>query len=170
MSDGGNSQKPDSNQSEALIPVIYFSNAVREVVRTMMGLEVNEVKAFSGLYEDVTEQVTSILPLTGDLNLMLSISLSKKSASAFVVYMTGMQYSEVKETDTNDCIAETVNMIAGYLKTQMASKGCHIKIEYPFVVSGDKYTITHKNKVENIIKRFRAGSLDFLFKVYFYHM
>jgi chemotaxis protein CheX len=165
---------PDSNMTlrpdNAEIPSIYFSNAVKEVLRTMLGLELNEVKAVSDSSENVKEEVTGLLPVAGDLNMMITLGMPRKTASAIVACMTGMQSSELREDEMYDGIAELVNMIAGNLKTQLTGKNIHFRILYPYVVAGSNYTIIQKNKVDTLIKRFRTGTVDFILRTYFYHV
>lgn len=153
---------------EATVPAIYFSNAVKEIFRTMMGFEVNEVKVASDGCENVQEQVTGFLTVTGDLNMMISLSMSKKTAFAIMVYMLGIQLTELKEEDVYDGIGETVNMITGHMRTQASGMGIRLKALSPFIVAGDNYMLVYKNKVESLVKRFRMGNLDFLLKVMSY--
>jgi chemotaxis protein CheX len=166
MPDDNMPSRPDN----AEIPSIYFSNAVKEVLRTMLGLELNEVKVVSDNSENVKEEVTGLLPVSGDFNMMVTLGMSKKTASAIVVYMTGMQSSELRDDEMYDGIAELVNMIAGNIKTQMTGKGIHFKILYPYVIAGSNYTILQKNKVDTLTKRFRAGTVDLILKAHFYHI
>lgn len=151
------------------IPSLYFSTAVKDVVRTMAGLELNEIKPFSENDEAVLEEVTGLLMMVGEPNVLLSLSMSKKTALTFVVYMTGIVNSQINDSELNDCVAELTNMIAGQIKTQLAGLGHHFKILPPIVVAGSSYNIVHKNKVENKSKRFRAGSIDFVLKIYYYN-
>lgn len=150
------------------IPALYISTAVKDVVRIMAGLELNEIRAVSENTEALVEEITGLLIMTGDMNVLLSLGLSRNSAIAFTVYMTGAANSQLKDSDLNDCVAELVNMIAGQLKTQLANLGQHYKNLPPIVVAGKNYDVVHKNKVENTCKRFRAGSIDFVLKAYYY--
>lgn len=151
------------------IPGLYFSTAVKDVVRIMAGLELNEIKTFSGKDEAVLEEVTGLLMMAGEFNVLLSLGMSKKTASTFVVYMTDITNSQLSDFELNDCVAELTNMIAGQLKTQLAGLGQHFKNLPPIVVAGSSYNIVHKNKIENMSKRFRAGSIDFILKIYYYN-
>ena len=170
MSEGIKLSKNGNDDSDAAIPGFYFSNSVKDVIHTTMGIEPNEIKPFSDGYDNVDEQITGFLNLTGDLNMMITLGMSRKTAAAFVVYMTGVQLAEAKDEDMCDGIAEIINMVAGQIKTQAVGRGYHLKVLTPFVAVGEKCRIVYKSKVENMTKRFRIGNLDFMLKVFYYHL
>lgn len=154
---------------EVDIPGLYITTAVKDVVRIMAGLELNEIKTVSENNEAVSEEITGLLIMVGESNVLLTLGISRESAATLVVYMTGIAKPQLSAFELNDCVAELTNMIAGQLKTQLGSLGQHYKNLPPIVVTGSNYEIIHRNKVENKCKRFRAGSLDFVLKTYYYN-
>lgn len=152
---------------EIEIPGLYISSSVKEVVRVMTGLELNEIKFLSEDGGAVDEQITGLLIMAGEFNILLSLGMPRDTAVMLAVYMTGIEKSQLSDYELNDCVAELTNMIAGQLKTQLAAGGSHFKNLPPIVVNGNDYDIVHKSKVENKCKRFRAGSMDFVFKAHY---
>lgn len=151
------------------IPGLYISTAVKDVVHTMAGQELSEIKILSENDEAVLEEITGLLMMAGEFNILLSLGMSKASASTFVFCMTNTINPQLNDYELHDCVAELTNMIAGQIKTQLANIGKHFKNLPPVIVAGDRYNIIHKNKIEHKSKRFRAGSIDLVLKIFYYH-
>lgn len=164
MSDTYYSIKKDSDNKSIDIPALFFSNAVKKVISTMAGLEVIETKISD---ETFIAQISGVVMLVGDANVLLSITVSKQMAYLLVSCMTGMMVQQLNEEEIYDGIAEIINMISGETRAQLSGRKLHFNALPPFAISGDKHFIIHKNKVSNLVKKFRAGDNDIYLRVYF---
>ena len=149
------------------IPSIFFSNAVKNVIYTMAGLEVVETKVPDEGEEDFAAQISGVVLITGLRNIMISLTVSKPMAFALVSFMTGIQTQDLNEAELYDGVSELTNMIAGETRAQLAGRGYHFNVLPPFAVVGDRHCLIHKNKVENLVKKYHAGDNAVYLRVYF---
>lgn len=143
----------------------YFSKVVKDTINKVTGLEVLEEKYISESNNTFNNQISSIVILTGEKNLMISISMSFKTATILVAYMTDIPQAEIKLEEQSDGIDEIANMIAGQTKAKLASVGHHYIYMQPFTIVGDNHHILQKSKVSSLNLKFHTGAIEILMSV-----
>ena len=167
MSDTYYSIKKDVDKKGNEIPSFFVSNAVKNVIYTMTGLEVMETKVPDAADVDFISHISGVVLITGSINAMFSLTVAKPTAYLLVSSMTGILPQNLREEELYDGITELVNMISGETRAQMSGRGLHFSTLPPFAIIGDKHFVLHKNKVANLVKKFLVGDKDIYFKVYF---
>ena len=137
----------------------HFSNTIKDIIRTMTGLELIEEKFHEDNLKEFNGSLSSVILLTGNKNIMITLTMSKEAACTLVGFITGMKYSEIKEEDLYDGIAEIANMLGGQFKAKLAVNGQNYKYLTPFTIAGEDHHIVQKSKVYGISKIYHAGSI-----------
>lgn len=160
-----NQYLPQDNVDKDLL-LKCFSNAIEDTVGTMAGFDMID----SG--EDLNEsridgsQITGVMMLQGQRNYMVCASMSMETASVLVSYITGVPYFELGNDEVYDGIAELVNIISGRTKALLSDTEYHFQLTSPFTIVGENYFIIHKSKVMKLIRKFRAGDMDIILKLF----
>jgi CheY-specific phosphatase CheX len=157
----------DMTDQQGGIPLFIFSNALKKSLKTMAELDILETKI---TLEDKlinADQITGSLLMTGEINVMIQLSVSMSMANTIVSFITRTPRSELTSEELADGISELVNMIAGEVRTYMANRGVHFRTFAPFAVIGRQFDFIFKNRIHTITKQFKAINDDLLMNIYF---
>lgn len=144
----------------------FFSNTFKDTIRTMTGLEMAEEKVSTEELIAFKAQITGVIVLTGNKNIMLALSLSQDSAYILTSFMTGTQCNELSPEDLSDGISEIANVVAGKIKAKLATNGVYLNILIPFTIRGNDHFIAQRKDVLLFVKKFHVDSVEVLAKAY----
>jgi chemotaxis protein CheX len=144
----------------------FFSNAFREIIRTMTGLELMEEKMSLEDMKAFKAQISGVIILSGAKSIMLSLSMSLIAASTLISFMIGAQSSELSDEDLIDGVSEIANVVGGKIKTKLSLGGVHYTILTPFTIKGNDHYITQRDKVLLFAKKFHNNDIEILTKVF----
>lgn len=144
-----------------------LSEAVKDVIGTMTGFEINEVAQGSEDNLNNTEEICGIMFILGKINAIFSLSMTRETAGIIIAYMTGIPPFELSEEDLYDGAAELVNMVAGRVKALLTDTEFHFNLTPPFAIVGKELSIIHKSRVTNILKKYKMQSVEMDLKVYY---
>jgi chemotaxis protein CheX len=156
------------NSTETQIKLLgqCFVQGLRDVISTMSGVTIAETD--SGINDPKgTGEISGLMVLVGEQNILVTISMSADTALALMSYMTGSSARDLPPEELYDGVAELVNMVAGQAKTLATAASCQFKLTSPFTVVGPAHFIVHKNRITTFFKYFTANSLPILLKLYF---
>jgi chemotaxis protein CheX len=124
---------PDGSR-ENWIPLMEV--AAREVFELMLGckLTVRETA------EDVTQDVTAMVGLAGQLCGVLSVRCDGKTAALMTSKMLGVALDKVGP-EVQDALGEICNMVAGNFKNKIAGLGDGCMLSPPTVITGSDYDL-----------------------------
>ncbi|MFZ5354639.1 MAG: chemotaxis protein CheX [Bacillota bacterium] len=145
----------------------YFSNTIKDIMRTMTGLEVFEEKVTGEVLKEIKQQISGVIVITGPKNIMFSLSMSEYSAKGVVSSMTGIKMEELEWEDLIDGIAELVNVAAGKIKAKLCTSGDNYICMLPYTIYGDNHHIIHKNKKASLLRMYHNDRLVMLARAYF---
>ncbi len=121
-----------------------FVNSGRKVLGTELGAQVG-VGALSAQKDNYTTQdVTTLVGVTGDLRGMVIFGLSKATALALVSQMMGQEFTEL-DAVAESGIAELGNVVVGTSVTSLAELGYKCGITPPAVILGSDTVISTPN-------------------------
>lgn len=149
------------------IPSFIFSNALKKSLKTMAELDILETKVTMEDKPMNAEQITGSLLMTGDINVIIQLSMSMTMANTIVSFITRTPRDELTGEDLADGVSELVNMIAGEVRTYMATRGVHFRTFAPFAVIGRQFGFIFKNRIHTITKQYKAINEDILMNIYF---
>ena len=144
-----------------------FYNAVIDVIYTMTGFQVEEKDENIHDNEVFNDNISGIMVLNGDKLGIITITVSKSTASQLLMFMTGIAANELSDEELYDGLAELANMIAGSARAQLAETEYFFEISSPFVIAGEQYKFIHKDKVESVKKQFSAEDIDVFLQVHY---
>lgn len=156
----------NNNESYFDLSSFFFSNALKEIIRTMTGLELTEEKLTTDDLKAFKSQISGVIILSGEKSIMVSLSMTFVTASTLTAFMIGAQQSELSEEDLNDGVSEIANVIGGKIKTKLALGNVHLSILTPFTIKGTDHYITQRNNVLLFIKKFHSSDIEILAKVF----
>ncbi|KUO73796.1 MAG: hypothetical protein APF77_17075 [Clostridia bacterium BRH_c25] len=145
----------------------YFSNAIKEIIFTMTGMEVAEEKATEETIKDLKEQISGIIMLIGNKRIMISLGMSTYTAKNLVASMTGLESGSLTKEDLVDGAAELANIVAGKIKAKFSVNGERYDILLPYTITGDDHSIIHKNKSAVLIRLYHTENIAVIAKVFF---
>ena len=143
----------------------HFSKVIKDIFSKVTGLDMLEEKNTLDISKSFNIQISGIVILTGQKNIMISISMPYKVATILVAYMTDIPQAEIKLEEQSDGIAEITNMIAGQIKAKLSSIGQHYIYMQPFTIVGDNHYILQKSKICSLNIKFRSGAIEMLLSV-----
>lgn len=152
--------------AEAGFPAEILVGAVCETLETMAGLSVevgdppseDEIRFECG-------QITGAMNLAGAKNGLLLIGADRNSAAELVMYMTGIETTELPENDLHDGIMELVNMVAGVVRKKVAGSAWEFHLSSPWAIVGEGIRVITKRRVESYSARFTAGTIQLTIKI-----
>lgn len=153
-------------ENTVVLSGFFFSNTVKEIIRTMTGLELLEEKLSLEDLKAFRAQISGVIILSGEKSIMISLSMSYITASALVSFMIGIQSSELSDEDLNDGVSEIANVIGGKIKSKLSVSGLHFNILTPFTIRGENHYITQRDKVLLFVKKFHNNDVEILAKVF----
>jgi chemotaxis protein CheX len=155
-----------NNPGNLALSGFFFSNAFKDIIRTMTGLELMEEKMSMEDMKAFKAQISGVIILSGEKSIMISLSMSFIAATTLISFMIGAQCSELSDEDLNDGVSEIANVVGGKIKTKMSLSGIHLNILTPFTIKGNDHYITQRDKVLLFIKKFHNNDIEILAKVF----
>jgi len=113
----------------------YITEATLEVFATMIFIEIIPGVPMRGKDDAIDSNLTSMIGLAGDFKGILSVHCPERAAKGITGAMLGMDVEEMDD-DVKDAIGEIANMVAGSLKTALASEGVTTELAIPATIIG----------------------------------
>lgn len=157
---GGGSRKADIE-----FPIVHFTNSVKEVIATMTGMKIEETALQKESLK--TTQVSGVVLLVGQKNMMISLVMSMDTAALLVSHMTETKQDKLQEEEICDGISELVHIISGAVRARLKEWKYDIAALCPFALVGDGHRMVHRHNVAEITRQYRIGENDIVLKVYF---
>jgi|GEM_PF-2771337 len=163
---GSNNQ--DNNDVETKFKSIFLFNAVHDVLKTVAGISMEEMKVESFRDIHFTEAcVSGVYFMNGPKNAILIVTIPTAAAYTLVSTFTKIPVSELKADNICDAINELTNMISGKIKHQLAPLGIQYLNSHCFSIYGQEYYILHKGKLKNIAKKYKADTTELVLRILF---
>ncbi|MGE5620285.1 MAG: chemotaxis protein CheX [Sphingomonadaceae bacterium] len=121
-----------------------FVNSGRAVLSTELGAQIGVGQLSAQKDNYVTQDVTALVGVTGELRGMVIFGLSKETALALVSHMMGQEFREL-DAVAESGIAELGNVVVGSAVTSLAEFGYKCGITPPAVVLGSNTVISTPN-------------------------
>jgi chemotaxis protein CheX len=136
--------------------------AVREVFKSMASLEVAD-EAHSPIADGGGHVGASVGFVGDDTNGVVFLYMGAAFARRATGKMLGIPERELEGEETvNDAVGELANMIAGYVKTRLASSGRPCALTIPSIVRGRDLTVEGSAAVTRKVIAFRCDNQVFL--------
>jgi len=146
----------------------FLSQTVIEVVENITSQWIAEVKVGDAENRQACQSyISSILFMTGPINMALIIGVPIQDSSEIVARLTGMEVEQLPEEATFDIVNEIANMVSGRIKAVLNQMGYIYNNSHAFTVSGEDYIVFHRSKTKSIVKKYRAGSLEVSVRILF---
>jgi chemotaxis protein CheX len=127
-----------------------FVNATLNTFKTFVGFELAAGNPyFSGRTQEIDQDISAVIGLSGDIRGAVVISMKKKFAIKLADTLVGTAHTEMDD-DIVDAIGEIVNIIAGNVKNDVPG-GEKIVISLPTVVKGDDHSFAWPGKTSRIL-------------------
>lgn len=118
--------------------------ATCDVCTTMLDLALEAAEPFENPHPLDQGEVSALIGLAGDRQGFVAVHCTRRQAQELTARLLGMQPDEVTDSDSIlDAMGELVNMVAGNVKTEYASRGT-LQISLPTVVMTPKSEIRVK--------------------------
>ena len=137
-----------------------ISSAIINVIATTSGFELNSSEVVLQGNSLQESQIVGLMFLPGNVNALLSITMSNNTASTIVSYMTGIERADLNEEDVQDGVSELVNMIAGSSKSLLKDSKYYFNLTSPLTIVGENRFMTHKGNGNKLYKRFYFGEME----------
>lgn len=138
----------------------YIVDATLEVFATMIFIEITPGAPMKSQDNVIDSNLTSMIGLAGDLKGVLAVHCPEKTAKGITGAMLGMDVEEMDE-DVKDAIGEIANMVAGSLKTALASEGTNTELAIPTTVIGKSLRTAGLSGASRFIIPFSNPAGDF---------
>lgn len=146
----------------------FLSQTMIEVVENITSQFIVEVKVGGDENRLVCQSyISSILFMTGPLNMALVIGVPVQDASEIVAKLTGVEAGQLPEESRFDIVNEIANMVSGRIKSVLNQMGYIYTNSHAFTVSGEDYIVFNRSKIKSIAKRYRAASLEVSVRILF---
>lgn len=137
-----------------------LSEAIVKVIGTTSGFELNNSLLITGNNPLQESQLVGIMFLTGNTNALLAVTMSNKTASTLVSYISGIETTELSDEDIQDGVSELINMIAGSAKSLLKDTKFYFHLTSPITVVGENRLMIHKGTGNKLYKRFHFGDMQ----------
>ncbi|MHB1159401.1 MAG: chemotaxis protein CheX [Chloroflexota bacterium] len=121
-----------------------FVNSGRKVLSTELGAQVGVGQLSAQKDNYLTQDVTTLIGVTGDLRGMVIFGISRDTALALVSSMMGQKFTEL-DAVAESGIAELGNVVVGSSVTSLAELGYKCGITPPAVILGSATVISTPN-------------------------
>ncbi|MEN6348771.1 MAG: chemotaxis protein CheX [Syntrophomonas sp.] len=145
----------------------FLSKTVIDVIQNIASRDVIEVRSDESEKQVCQSYVSSLMFMTGPVNMVLIISMPMEEAYNIVFYLSGVEVSQLKEENMADVVNEINNMVSGRIKALMNQMGFIYATSHAFTIYGEEYNIFHRSKLKSIIKKFKAGTLELNLRILF---
>ncbi len=125
-----------------------FVGAVRNVFRTMLGVEVNIGKPYLKSDNTALADISGIIGFSGDAAGSVILSFPKPVAVKTASTFSGTEL-QTDHPDFADAIGEIANMVAGNAKKDF--EGVSISISLPSVVIGENHQVSRSNAFPRLV-------------------
>ncbi len=119
-----------------------LKGAVSSLFTTMVGTECDYKRTRDSAEFFLTVDVAGIMHLTGAQSGMVACGASEDLARDIIGRMTGVAENELTEIEISDGLAEMVNILCGFIKTQCPEM--EISLTPPLSVAGKECSIRCK--------------------------
>ena len=140
--------------------------ATAEVFETMVMLEVAPGAPLAEKITSFCDSISGMLGFSGDLKGMLNIHCPRSVALAITGSLLGLEVDEINE-DVKDAIGEIANMVAGSIKTGLATEGKNLELSIPTTIAGKSYAINTLAEAERVVVPFDSAGSRFLVELRF---
>lgn len=138
----------------------YIIEAALEVFATMIFIEITPGAPLRDKSDAIDSNLTSMIGLAGDLRGVLAVHCPENAAKGITGAMLGMDVDEMNE-DVKDAIGEIANMVAGSVKTALASDGVDTELAIPTTVIGKSIRTAGLSGASRFIIPFSTPAGDF---------
>jgi chemotaxis protein CheX len=147
------------NTSEDMV-VQYLDMAVREVISTMVGIDLSPSRVVATLTR-FEHSATAMVGYAGIYSGLVSISFPQRLALIIASKMHDMEITDCNE-DVHDALGEIANIVAGSFKQHFVVGGHEAHLSTPSVISGDKYFVTAGSIFRTLTLQFESNGELFL--------
>ncbi len=155
------SQDQIYDEIESKLKTGFLNQTVIEVVQNIttqcvseVGVKDTENQMFCQSY------ISSILFMTGPVNMALIIGMPIQDASDIICSLTGMGAEQVQGENMFDIVNEIANMVSGRIKAVLNQMGYVYANSHAFTVFGEDYNIFNRSRIKSIIKKYRSTYLE----------
>lgn len=160
-------QNPEAIHGTIGLFLKCFTTSLLETFRTVSGIDFNLVEDQQVDNQDSGLTVSGFMLLTGERNILLTLSLPWDTAITLVSFTAGISPDEISNEDVYDSIAEFTNMVAGGAKHMLAESENHFQLTTPFAVSGNDFSIFFRKNIESYLKVFKNEELQIYLNISF---
>ena len=146
-------------------PLIHsFIRSTLTVMDTMCGDTEISYEILSDKNEPVKGDIIGVMGIGGQMGGTVVVSFPKDIAEEIVSMMTGYEPEELDGPAINDGVTETLNMICGNSKSQVANSEYAFSLSIPTIISSSEYSIGYHHDAQVVPIRFDAlGSSFYLY-------
>lgn len=155
----------ESYHQEMELPGELFSNALCTALSTMTGFEVVKKDPLED-NQPFVQSIAGAMMLVGKKNMFLMISTDQKTAETLIAYMTGLDFSELHQSDLQDGITELANMVAGSAKKELVDTEYEYNLTVPFTIIGEDFHVLTKKKIEKYSQQFENSDVRIMLQIF----
>jgi len=119
-----------------------FLSAVINVLETMANVKVKPERPYINKQRTTIGDVTGILKISGYMNGVISLTLTKDAVLTIVNNMLFENYTEIND-DIADAVGELTNMISGQARILLSEQGMKFQAGTPKVIIGQGKKLDH---------------------------
>ncbi len=144
----------------------YIMAATTDVFESMVMLEAAPGNPLAEKITSFTSSISGMLGFSGDIKGMLNIHCPEPVALAITGGLLGLEVEEINE-DVKDAIGEIANMVAGGIKTGLASEGKSMELSIPTAIAGRSYAINSMADAQWVAIPFDSAGQRFVVEMRF---
>lgn len=137
-----------------------FIDALLNTLETSASTRADRGKPFVMSNTVAPGPVTGILTVSGDTDVVVSITFSKPGILAIVTRLFGETMEELND-EIKDAVGEISNMVSGQATNTLAQAGAKYKISLDKVILGERHTLPHKKVMKPVALPFRTEDGEF---------
>jgi chemotaxis protein CheX len=141
--------------------IVPFVNSVREVFKTMVGVETTVQRPFVKVQPAPSYDVSGIIGFSGNIIGAVVVSFQKEAALKLVESFSGSACA-IDSADFADAIGELANMVAGSAKKDL---GTQASITVPSVVIGPGHMLANLKDVPCVVVPCKTPVGDFCIEI-----
>ncbi len=119
-----------------------FLGAVINVLETMANVKVKPERPYINKDRTAIGDVTGILKISGHMNGVISLTLTKDAVLTIVNNMLFESFTEIND-EIADAVGELTNMISGQARIQLSEQGMKFQAGTPKVIIGKGKVLDH---------------------------
>jgi CheY-specific phosphatase CheX len=141
-------------------------DAVHDVFETLIFILPEELPPQETEESRLCGELISSIHIQGDLNGIVSMSCSRKSAELLTRNMLGTEDEQPAEGEVADCAGEIVNIVTGNLKSKALEKGINFTLSIPTVVYGQEVVLAFPEEVHGVRVPFLVEGDEIVFSFF----